>query len=131
MASKFSLKDMGTLSYFLGVEVIPHQDGWNGGYKLVSTPISATGVMLKSTGTLLPSPTNYQTVVGSLQYLGLMWPDVGYSINKLSHLPPHFTRLLSRCFYDTLLEQQLLAFIFHLHMRRPLMGSPMLIGQRP
>ena len=86
LAAQFSLKDLGTLSYFLGVEVIPHHSGGlflsqrkyisdvliKAGMedaKPVTTPLSASTPLLKTEGEPLPSPTDYRCIVGSLQYL--------------------------------------------------------------
>ncbi|KAK1408451.1 hypothetical protein QVD17_40235 [Tagetes erecta] len=100
LANRFSLKDLGTLSYFLGVEVIPHTDGLflsQGKYildllnranmsdsKPVTTPMSTSEPPTKLDGTPLPSPTDYRAFVGALQYLSLTRPDVAFTVNKLS-----------------------------------------------
>ncbi|GAU24783.1 hypothetical protein TSUD_356130 [Trifolium subterraneum] len=166
LAARFLLKDLGCLSYFLGVEVIPsaarmflsqrkyitdllHKSGM-ANTKPASTPLSASVQLLKDTGNcnspgptnlgspgtatsqsspppfssgvfafrgnrtmypgvqgveklvrwqcrdhlswwglgcysnLLPSPTEYRTLVGSLQYLSLTRPDIAFSTNKLT-----------------------------------------------
>ncbi|KHN17953.1 Retrovirus-related Pol polyprotein from transposon TNT 1-94 [Glycine soja] len=100
LAARFSLKDLGCLSYFLGVEVIPsaagmflsqrkyiidllHKSGMTN-TKPASTPLSASVQLLKDSGDLLPSPNEYRTLVGSLQYLSLTRPDIAFSTNKLA-----------------------------------------------
>ena len=100
LAARFSLKDLGCLNYFLGVEVIPstadiflsqrkyitdllHKSGMTD-TKPTSTPLSPTGKLLKDSGDLLPSPTEYRALVGSLQYLSLTRPDIAFSKNKLA-----------------------------------------------
>ncbi|RZC24049.1 Beta-carotene isomerase D27, chloroplastic isoform D [Glycine soja] len=100
LAARFSLKDLGRLSYFLGVEVIPsaagmflsqrkyiidllHKSGMTN-TKPASTPLSASVQLLKDSGDLLPSPKEYRTLVGSLQYLSLTRPDIAFSTNKLA-----------------------------------------------
>lgn len=100
LAARFSLKDLGCLSYFLGVEVIPsaagmflsqrkyitdllHKSGMADA-KPASTPLSASVPLLKDSGDLLPSPTEYRALVGSLQYLTLTRPDIAFSTNKLA-----------------------------------------------
>jgi hypothetical protein len=100
LAARFSLKDLGCLNYFLGVEVIPstagiflsqrkytldllHKSGMSD-TKPASTPLSATDKLLKDSGDLLPSPTEYRALVGSLQYLSLTRPDIAFSTNKLA-----------------------------------------------
>jgi len=101
LAKCFSLKDLGDLSYFLGVEVLSHKHGLllsQRRYitdlltrlnmldaKPVLTPIpsSASTIFLLS-GSPLQNPTVYREVVGSLQYLSLTRPDVSFAVNKLS-----------------------------------------------
>ncbi|WVY95077.1 hypothetical protein V8G54_034165 [Vigna mungo] len=70
LAAKFSLKDMGNLTYFLGVK------SWR--LLMASVPLTRTS------GTPLPSPTEYRQLVGSLQYLSITRPDVAFATNKLS-----------------------------------------------
>jgi len=100
LVAHFSLKDLGCLNYFLGVEVIPstaciflsqrkyitnllHKSGM-ADTKPASTPLSATDKLLKDSDDLLPSPTEYRALVGSLQYLSLTRPDIAFSTNKLA-----------------------------------------------
>jgi len=100
LAAHFSLKDLGCLNYFLGVEVIPstagillsqrkyitdllHKSGM-ANTKPASTPLSATYKLLKDSGDLLPSPTEYRALVRSLQYLNLTRPDIAFNTNKLA-----------------------------------------------
>ncbi|KAK0591006.1 hypothetical protein LWI29_034346 [Acer saccharum] len=100
LAQNFSLKDLGSLSYFLGVEVVPHKHGIllsqrryimdlltctkMTGAKSVQTPIPTSPPISLHSGTPLSDPTTYRTVVGSLQYLSLTRPDISYTVNKLS-----------------------------------------------
>jgi len=105
LATRFSLKDLGCLTYFLGVEVIRsatglflsqrkyitdllHKSGM-ANTKSASTPLSASAPLLKDSGDLLPSPTEYRTLVGSLQYLSLTRPDIAFSTNKLAQFMQH------------------------------------------
>lgn len=99
LSTRFSLKDLGDLSYFLGVEVVPHPDGLFLSQKKyiadilckanmedakpVATPL-ATHPPLTLTGKALQDPTEYRTLIGSLQYLSLTRPDVAFSVNKLA-----------------------------------------------
>ena len=100
LADWFSFKDLGTLSYFLGVEATytssklflsqrkyiqdllsktNMQDA-----KAVTTPLS-TGESLKlCDGSPATDPTQYRQVLGSLQYLSLTRPDISFAVNKLS-----------------------------------------------
>ncbi|KAI5441135.1 hypothetical protein KIW84_010556 [Lathyrus oleraceus] len=45
--------------------------------------MSATYKLLKDSGNLIPSPTEYRALVGSLQYLSLTRPDIAFNTNKL------------------------------------------------
>lgn len=100
LANRFSLKDLGTLSYFLGVEVLPHSDGLflsqskyildlltkanMSDCKPASTPLTTSFHLTNNEGTPLAKPTDYRSLVGALQYLSLTRPDVAFAVNKLS-----------------------------------------------
>lgn len=101
LAKRFSLKDLGNLSYFLGVEVLPHKHGillsqrryitdllthlnmLDAKPVLTPIPSSASAISLMSDPPL-QNPTVYYEVVGSLQYLSLTRLDVSFAVNKLS-----------------------------------------------
>ncbi|KAL6324620.1 hypothetical protein AAG906_013433 [Vitis piasezkii] len=101
LAQRFSLKDLGPLSYFLGVEVVPHRLGIllsqrryiqdllirtnMADAKPVLTPLptSSTTISLTS-GTPLSDPTPYHAAVGSLQYLSLTRPDISFAVNRMA-----------------------------------------------
>lgn len=92
LAKRFSLKDLGNLSYFLGVEVLPHTNGLflsqskyihdlltkanMSDCKPASTPMTTSNHLTTTDGTPLQSPTDYRSFVGALQYLSLTRPDV-------------------------------------------------------
>ena len=66
--------------------------------KPASTLLSATYKLLKDSGDLLPSPTEYRALVGSLQYLSLTRLDIAFSTNKLAQfmqnpITAHWTAL--------------------------------------
>ena len=87
LSQRFSLKDLGTLSYFLGVEVTPHSQGlflcqhWyimdllNRAHmtnaRPVTTPLATSLTLTLHASTTLSDPLEYRTIVGSLQYLSL------------------------------------------------------------
>jgi hypothetical protein len=92
LKSDFVLKDLGPLSYFLGIEVKEATDGiclsqikYNTdllqrtgmlSYKLAITPLSSTGKLSVHEGEVL-SPedaTRYRSIIGALQYLTLTRP---------------------------------------------------------
>lgn len=99
-AHRFFLKDLGELSYFLSVEVMPTSYGLflsqqhyiidlltNMGMldsKPAPTPMITTQSLTIGSGVSLPDPKAYRTAIGSLQYLTLTRPDVAYAVNKLS-----------------------------------------------
>ncbi|WVY91841.1 hypothetical protein V8G54_037355 [Vigna mungo] len=105
LATRFSLKDLGCLNYFFGVEVIPsatglflsqrkyitdllHKSGM-ANTKPASTPLSVSAQLLKDSGDLLPCPTEYRALVGSFQYLSLTRPDIAFNTNKLAQFMQH------------------------------------------
>lgn len=99
LAIRFSVKDLGALSYFLGIEAIRTPQGLHLNQrkyiqdleakmnmhdaKPVTTPL-ATSPKLARSRDLHSNPTEYRTLVGSLQYLAFTRPDVSYAVNKLS-----------------------------------------------
>ncbi|KAL6322763.1 hypothetical protein AAG906_018644 [Vitis piasezkii] len=96
LGDQFSLKDMGSLHYFLGVEVIPTTAGvflsqhkyvrdilentHMAGAKDVSTPLSTTQSLHLVDGTNAVNSIEYRRVIGSLQYLSLTRPDISFAI---------------------------------------------------
>ena len=96
----FSLKDLGALSYFLGVEVTPHRHGLflcqrryildllahahTSEAELVATPLATSSTLTLHFGMILSDLLEFRTIVSSLQYLSLTRPDIVYNVNKLS-----------------------------------------------
>jgi hypothetical protein len=96
----FSIKDMGSLHFFLGMEVIPTTAGLflsqhkyihdilsntnMLGAKEVSTPLSTTVALQLIDGTSSVDSTEFRRVIGGLQYLSLTRPDISFAVNKLS-----------------------------------------------
>lgn len=106
IARKFSIKDMGNLGYFLGIEAIRSSRGLHLmqrkyiidlltktnmlNAKHAPTPLPSSPKLTVKSGTPLSDPHEYCRIVCSLQYLALMRPDVSYADNKLSqfmHMP--------------------------------------------
>lgn len=101
LRADFALKDLGSLHYFLGIEVHTRSDGLlltqekytkdilhRAGMlkcKPVSTPLAINEKLSLSDGTPLSSEdaTAYRSVVGALQYLTLTRPDISFSVNKV------------------------------------------------
>jgi hypothetical protein len=100
LGNQFSLKDMGQLHFFLGMEVIPTTKGLflsqhkyirdlltktnMHGAKDVTTPLSTSTVLKLIDGTSSADSTEFRSVIGALQYLSLTRPDISFAVNKLS-----------------------------------------------
>ena len=100
LANRFSIKDMGQLSYFLGIETIRTPQGMHLmqrkyitdllvktnmlNCKPVATPLPSHPKLKLESGSRLSDPHEYRQVVGSLQYLSLTRPDISYAVNRLS-----------------------------------------------
>ncbi|KAK2996324.1 hypothetical protein RJ639_040716 [Escallonia herrerae] len=72
----FEMKDLGTLSYFLGLEVSTASNG-----KTASTPVERNVRFIPLDGTPLRDPTLFLTLVGSLLYLTVTHPDIAYVVH--------------------------------------------------
>lgn len=57
--------------------------------KSVSTPLVEPS--LTKAGTRYSNPTEYRVVIGLLQYLGLIRPDIAFAVNKLAQYMQHPT----------------------------------------
>jgi hypothetical protein len=96
----FEMKDLGHLSYFLGLEITSSNDGFyltqdkytsdllsRAGltdHKIVDTPIELNACVTPSSGEPLPNPTLYRQLVGSLVYLTVTQLDISYAIHQVS-----------------------------------------------
>lgn len=96
----FSLKDLGDLDYFLGIEVSHHNDGslTLTQYKYLrdllakakveeANPITSLLVgnckLSKSGSKRFSDPTLYRSVVGALQYATITRPKICFSVNEV------------------------------------------------
>ena len=114
LSDKFSLKDLGNLNYFLGIEVLPTKQGLflsqhkyiteildrttMSGAKESVTPLSTSVSLQLFDGSSTANEEQFRKIIGSLQYLCLTRPDINFAVNKLSqfmHKPTqiHFTAL--------------------------------------
>ncbi|KAF9683326.1 hypothetical protein SADUNF_Sadunf04G0001900 [Salix dunnii] len=128
LGHRFSIKDLGHLTYFLGVEVVPNSKGLllsqkryikdllhqtkMTDAKAVLTPIPTSAALSITSGSTLSDPTEYRRVVGSLQYLLITRSDIAFAVNKLSqymHCPTtehwSFVKRLLRYLVGTINEE--------------------------
>ena len=105
--SVFALRDLGKLSYFLGIEVAYHDGSMTlSQSKYVSdllhrttmfdtkpahTPGAVGQNLSKFDGNPLTDVTQYQSVVGALQYLTMTRPDIAFAVNKACQFMQHPT----------------------------------------
>jgi transposase InsO family protein len=96
---EFALKDLGDLSFFLGIQANRDSHGLHlhqgkyitdllirvkmDGAKPASTPCVSGGKLSKFQGDPLSDPKEYRHIVGALQYCTLTRPDIAYSVNQL------------------------------------------------
>ncbi|XP_071724909.1 uncharacterized mitochondrial protein AtMg00810-like [Rutidosis leptorrhynchoides] len=100
LAATFSVKELGTLDFFLGVEAIQTQGGlFLSQYQYIHKILERTNMLhAKDFTTLISSmqslqliddtpttdATKFRKVVGALQYMALTRPNVSYAVNKLA-----------------------------------------------
>ncbi|CAL1362537.1 unnamed protein product [Linum trigynum] len=100
LSAVFNLKDLGDLSYFLGLEVTRNAKGillsqrkyisdllsdhQFHDCKPVATPMEPNLHLSRSSGTPLPDATAYRSIVGSLIYLAATRPDISYPVQVVS-----------------------------------------------
>ena len=98
--TEFSLKQLGTLDYFLGVQVKHLQDGSlflsqskyfgdlleranMGEAKGIATPMTSGLKLSKHGSNYFQDPTLYRSIVGALQYATLTRPEISFAVNKV------------------------------------------------
>lgn len=96
--SQFALKYLDGISYFLMIEMSCGSIGLHfcqhryildlldkcgtSSYKPFDTPLSSGSILTKLTSTPFENPTQFQSLVGVLQYCCLTCPDVTFMVNK-------------------------------------------------
>ncbi|XP_062006046.1 uncharacterized mitochondrial protein AtMg00810-like [Rosa rugosa] len=99
LSKLFSMKDLGPLHYFLGIEDVRSFHGLSltqtkytldllhrtnmTDAKPVSTPTASGKCLSINDGTPLHDGTQYRSVVGALQYLTLTRPDISFAVNQV------------------------------------------------
>ena len=100
LGQTFSIKDLGPLHFFLGVEVIPTADGLfltqhkyirdllaktsMDGARDITTPLSTSVSLQLNDGSSSVDSIEFCKVIGALQYLSFTRPDISFAVNKLS-----------------------------------------------
>ncbi|XP_026385122.1 uncharacterized protein LOC113280751 [Papaver somniferum] len=105
LASYFSIKDLGSLNYFLGIEVSRSsnsiflcqrkyildilKDSGLTGARASAYPMDTKLKLLPTNGTELTDPSCFRCLIGRLLYLTVTRPDITYSVNYLSQFLQH------------------------------------------
>ena len=98
LSSDFNLKDLGKLHYFLGLQIeytssglFVHQSKYTldllhkfhmADCKPCNTPCAANAHLWPNDSPLLSNPTSYRSLVGALQYLTFIRPDLSFTIQQ-------------------------------------------------
>lgn len=99
LASEFAMKDLGPLSYFLGISVTRQAGGLflsqstyardiiaragMASCKPSATPVDTKQKLSSSSGTPYDDPTLYRSLAGALQYLTFTRPDISYAVQQV------------------------------------------------
>ncbi|KAM1362604.1 hypothetical protein FF1_027593 [Malus domestica] len=100
LSSLFDLKDLGKLTYFLGLQIQYKQNGdifvnqskyikdllhkvGMESCKPANTPCKLHNQMMMTEGLLILDPSSYRSIVGSLQYLTFTRPDIAFAVNAV------------------------------------------------
>lgn len=105
LARRFSLKDLGNLSYFLGLKAHHTPYGLHLTQQHYTTDLLCRTNMENAKPVATPMSasdhrTFYRAIVGSLQYLGLTHLDISFAVNRLSqfmHFPAMVHYEASKC----------------------------------
>lgn len=100
LEKEFSIKDLGRLQYFLGIEVSRSNTGificqrkytldilrdmGMSGARIATFPMEQQLRLTPTDGEPLSDPTQYRRLIGRLLYLTVTRPDIQYAVNTLS-----------------------------------------------
>lgn len=100
LQQSFQMKDLGLASYFLGLEISRHSDGYFVSQhkyargliemaglsddKVVDTPLEMNVKYSKNDGNPISDPALYRSIVGSLVYLTVTRPDIAHAVQLVS-----------------------------------------------
>ncbi|XP_028550831.1 uncharacterized protein LOC114579660 [Dendrobium catenatum] len=95
----FTMRDLGSLSQFLGIQVTLTSYGLHlsqsrftqsilaragmSNCKSISTPFHSTSSNTNNLTASFSNPIFYRQLAGCLQYLTLTWPDIAFTVNKI------------------------------------------------
>jgi hypothetical protein len=97
LTQEFDMKDLGQLTYFLGLQVSYSSSGFVSQSKYIkelldrvdlqnskscATPCLPYHHLLKDDGKPYSRPQQYRSIVGALQYLTFTRPDIAFSVNQ-------------------------------------------------
>jgi hypothetical protein len=99
LSSEFAMKDLGPLSYFLGIAVTRHNDGLflsqkkyadeileragMSSCKSCPTPVDTKPKLSAKADTPYEDPSLYRSLAGALQYLTFTRPDISYAVQQI------------------------------------------------
>ena len=90
LSQYFEMKDLGTLRYFLGLEVTSSSDGYHlskagvTNNKTVSIPLEYNAKLTPLDGEPISDATRYRQLVGSLIYLTVTRLDISHAVGMIS-----------------------------------------------
>ncbi|WVZ84772.1 hypothetical protein U9M48_031762 [Paspalum notatum var. saurae] len=91
LSEQFHMSDLGSLSFFLGIEDIIDHAGLTDD-RSVDSPMELHLCLRATDGMPLKDPTRYRHLVGSLVYLGISRPDICYFMSAPTSI--HYGHLL-------------------------------------
>ncbi|XP_010253004.1 PREDICTED: uncharacterized protein LOC104594416 [Nelumbo nucifera] len=98
LSRHFSLKDLGPIAFFLGVQLLRYSNGvllsqrqyitgmlqrsHMDAAKLISSPMAIHPKLTRHDGSPLPDPTEYRSIVGVLEYVAITRLDISFVVSK-------------------------------------------------